>query len=132
MADVEIKVTYDSLDFIVNSKGGVPSFAKGKPFDVEVKSWNQSSKIRKIELMDFKPFQYDPISQTWVENPYTFPAWSTLSLVFEKKKIPTTWTVLPAYPGGGAHNIIKFTIKLTFNGGTTFRVDPILDERPGG
>lgn len=130
MADVEIAVTYDSLDFIVNSLPGVPSFAKGKKFDVEVKSWSIPSKIRRIDLMNFKPYEYDPFSKTWVPNPSTTSAWTGLSMPFFKNNSPFTWTVSPAYSGGGAHNIIKFKIKLTFNGGTTFYVDPILDERP--
>jgi hypothetical protein len=130
MADVEIAVTYDSLDFIVSAGSGVPSFAKGKPFEVEVNKWHWNSKIREIELMGFKTFEFDPFAKTWVENSYTSPAWSSLSMVFDKNLTPTTYVVAPAYPGGGAHNLVKFTIKLTFKNGKTFKVDPILDERP--
>jgi len=80
--------------------------------------------------MAFAPYEYDPFSKTWVVNPNTSYAWKSLSMPFLKNNVPFTWTVSPAYPGGGAHNIIKFTIKLTFNGGRTFYIDPILDERP--
>ena len=130
MAEVEIVVTNDSLNFVVNSKSGVPSFVKGQPFEVEVNQWPASSKIRKIELKDFKPFEYDPIAQTWVENTWTSAAWTGLSMDISQYEVPAKYLVLPAYPGGGAHNLVKFSIKLTFKNNKTFTVDPILDERP--
>lgn len=130
MADVEIAITYDSLDFIVNANSGVPSFKKGDTFDIEVTQWANNSKIRRVDLSDFVPFEFDPISKDWVVNTQTEWYWSTLNMTIQRNQGPSGYWVLPAYPGGGAHNIIKFTIRLTFNNGKTFRIDPILDERP--